>query len=388
MWDYYAQNIIGLAEALGYIQGANFELHMTLNKSLFLHKENVEEEKKEKEEVVPWDRFRTQCTSLIISNAYNPFNPFLPFVEHLPALENLNSPSVAGNSATVWSIMQHIPSNPSRLRSLALTLDLDLGEIFNADTYPHTRRILKRLRRFRNTRSLSASSLKALAASFEDLEELVLSDELDPPELDLDQIRQTVGWNVQPKALEISIAMLPMFPNSFLRGLTELSLYDLSDYEVIRVEDPKLDLPRLTSLSLDYSRSGLFLFEAPNLKDLHLSFNKWDYRRLHPGPSLRPILVEIKDWETSMAAFLSNPPFPDINELHVHTYPCSSDKISKLLLTSLSRQPPLLPNLQHLLVITYFLQPDELEKFKQELLVATNSCNRLISVRCTVHSDR
>ncbi|KAG8777595.1 hypothetical protein FRC15_011241, partial [Serendipita sp. 397] len=54
MWDYYAHTMKGLARALGYTQGSNFELYVTLNKPLFLEEEEEEEGETEEGALVPW----------------------------------------------------------------------------------------------------------------------------------------------------------------------------------------------------------------------------------------------------------------------------------------------------------------------------------------------
>ncbi|KAG8802984.1 hypothetical protein FRC18_007409 [Serendipita sp. 400] len=383
MWDYYAHTMKGLARALGYTQGSNFELYVTLNKPLFLEEEEEEEGETEEGALVPWGQFKTHCTSFVVFSDHRLVYPsLLEFMGHLPTLDNLTNLSITGNSTTISSIIQHIPPDRSRLQSLVLSSDLDLGQLGNTSIYKHNQQILKRLRRFSASWDLSVPFLKALLASFEDLEELTFSSEPTFPEQDLDLIRQTVDWKFQPRVVEIDIMMLPMFPPSLLGGLTKLSLYNWVHEETIGADDPKLELPRLTSLSLHRSRSGLFRFEAPNLRDLHLSFTRWN-EHFDRCQSLRPTLVEIQDLGESVSAFLLNPPFPDINELHIYAGFLGKFKLPELLSLSLSGPSPLLPKLRHLLVTKHFSRPNELERFERELLGATSGRDQLISVRCT-----
>ncbi|KAG8751872.1 hypothetical protein FRC14_007538 [Serendipita sp. 396] len=358
-----------------------FHLDLRLDKLL----SSKDEEYKE----VPWSRFQTQCTSLAVYSTDKTVGYFVNFLGYLPTLENLSSLSDMEYSEATSLILQRIPPNRPRLQSLVAASDWDLGRIHDANAYQHFQQVLRRLKTFQANQLRSLSSLILLLVSFEDLEDLTLNAnmfEFNWTEQDLDFIRQSVDWNFQPKVLDINIRMLSVFPPSLLRGLTRLSLCRLDEQDDVSLEEPKLDLPRLTFLSLNSSRSSLFRFEAPNLKDLSLINTRW-HERFNRAQSLRPTLVEINDGPDSTTAFLSDPPFPDINELHIHTTVFDDYGLPQMLSSSISGQSPLLPNLQHLLVIMHLfrrVRPERQEVFRRTILGVLSSCDRLISVRCSL----
>ncbi|KAG8817716.1 hypothetical protein FRC19_011181 [Serendipita sp. 401] len=378
--DYYAHDIDGLARALVYIQDANFELYMQLHKPLF---PRDKESENGTEEVVPWDRFEMQCTSLTIPWAHSSLKQsLLQFIGYLPTLENLNSLSVMRTNV-LPSIMQHIPPSPTRLRSL--TLLPGAGPVGDMELYPLIRPVLKGLRTFKvsgSNRGLSVTFLKALLSSFESLEELIFDRGPNLTKEEVDLIRQSVNRNLQPRMLKIYTTMLPMFPISLLRGLIDLSLYHPFNQQDVKSDDPKVYLPQLTTLSLERSNTGLSLFETPNLKEIYLRFTRWN-DRTDRAQLLYPVLVHITDRDPSMASFLLDPPLPNISELHIHGDFLRECSIPEVLSRSLSGQASLFPNLQRLIVRMRFSKREEFEHFERELLGVTSSCTQLISVRCS-----